>query len=287
MGIIVNAYIFAHPPLIIPEIGQGREADIQRTVDAFKKAACDIKNDKPDTIVLITPHGPFFRDLIFINDAERPLRGDMRRYGAPDVKLEFQNNLPLVQKIIRNAFQNGIRATGAKNDLVRRILGSYVELDHGAIVPLYYISKEIRDFKLVHMGVADLPYSDLFKFGQCVAEAIEDVNGDEACERAVIVASGDMSHSLTWDAPCGYNEKGHVFDKMLVEYISRGDIESIVNFDRELAEEAAECGLRSFIMMLGALRSYNIHPEVYSYEGPFGVGYMVAKIGLELKREVK
>ena len=43
-----------------------------------------------------------------------------------------------------------------------------------------------------------------------------------------------------------------------------------------LAERTAECGLRSFQMMAGALDQTEIHPELLSYEGPFGVGYAVA-----------
>ena len=44
----------------------------------------------------------------------------------------------------------------------------------------------------------------------------------------------------------------------------------------ELAAEAAECGLRSFQIMAGALEGDTITPELYSYEGTFGVGYAVA-----------
>ncbi|NSW91326.1 MAG: AmmeMemoRadiSam system protein A [Firmicutes bacterium] len=279
MGRIVNAYIFPHPPVIVPEVGRGREVEVQKTIDAFKKASKEIKEDNPGTIIVITPHGPFFRDFIYINDTEKTIKGDLGRFGAPGVSLKFENDLSLVQRLLENALQSGIKAGGMKNEFIKRMLRFPVNLDHGAIVPLYYINKEVKGFKLVHISVADLPYKELYKFGQCIGKAVAETNGTNG--RTVIVASGDLSHSLTWDAPCGYNEKGEVFDKLITEYISKGDIESIVNFDRDLAEEAAECGLRSFIIMLGALKGYCLYPEVYSYEGPFGVGYMVAKIKLD------
>ncbi|MBQ9634477.1 MAG: AmmeMemoRadiSam system protein A, partial [Schwartzia sp.] len=41
-------------------------------------------------------------------------------------------------------------------------------------------------------------------------------------------------------------------------------------------EGAAECGLRSFWMMAGALDRRKVESERLSYEGPFGVGYGVA-----------
>ena len=41
-------------------------------------------------------------------------------------------------------------------------------------------------------------------------------------------------------------------------------------------EEAAECGYRSILMLLGVFEGLEIETEVLSYEGPFGVGYAVA-----------
>ena len=67
------------------------------------------------------------------------------------------------------------------------------------------------------------------------------------------------------------------FDGRLVDYLKGPDREAIMGFDEEFLAEAGECGLRSFIMMFGALDEFEIKSEVYSYEGPFGVGYAVAE----------
>ena len=53
--------------------------------------------------------------------------------------------------------------------------------------------------------------------------------------------------------------------------------------DSRLIERAGECGLRSIWIMAGALDGYNVKSEVYSYEGPFGVGYCVARFDPESK----
>ena len=52
---------------------------------------------------------------------------------------------------------------------------------------------------------------------------------------------------------------------------------------KDSSKKPGECGLRSFIMMFGALDEYEIKSEVYSYEGPFGVGYAVAEFAPEEK----
>ena len=46
--------------------------------------------------------------------------------------------------------------------------------------------------------------------------------------------------------------------------------------DERLVSVAGECGLRSILILLGILSGNKIKPEVLSYEGPFGVGYLVA-----------
>jgi len=45
-----------------------------------------------------------------------------------------------------------------------------------------------------------------------------------------------------------------------------------------LVEEAGECGLRSFVIALGMLDGNSFKSEIISYEGPFGVGYLVAAL---------
>jgi len=49
-----------------------------------------------------------------------------------------------------------------------------------------------------------------------------------------------------------------------------------LEFDEVFCEKAAECGLKSFILMAGALDGYSVKSNLLSYEGPFGVGYAVA-----------
>lgn len=275
MGRIINAYILPHPPIVIPEVGRGGEIGAKKTIEAYKRVAKDIKNDNPDIIVLITPHGPFFRDLIYITDTGKILEGDFGRYGASKVKLRFENHLDLARAISDNAMSNNIQTGGPSNSYIRR-LGIPKTLDHGTTVPLYFIEKEGINPKLVHISVADMPYITLFEFGKCINKSISEIDED-----VVIIASADLSHSLTQDAPCGYNKMGEVFDKALIDYLTKGDVSSILNFDKRLVQEASECGLRPIIMMLGAIEEHKMHTQIYSYEGPFGVGYMVSKIGLE------
>jgi AmmeMemoRadiSam system protein A len=270
VGSIVTGYIFPHPPIIVPEVGKDNESPAIKTIEAVKKAAAEIKHDRPTTIILTTPHGEVFQDYIHISTSEI-LSGGLGKFGSSNVKLKFSNNPNLIEKIIRITREEGIMAGGLEDSIIKKYKFSR-ELDHGALVPLYFVEKEYCDFKLVHVSIAGLSFIELYKFGICVDKAVK-----ESDERVVFLASGDLSHRLSEDAPYGYNARGPEFDNMFVNSIKNLQIENLLQTEESFCESAGECGLRSFLMMFGALDGYNIIPEVYSYEGPFGVGYSVAR----------
>ncbi len=90
------------------------------------------------------------------------------------------------------------------------------------------------------------------------------------------MASGDLSHKLLAEGPYGFAAEGPVFDKECTEALGTGDFLRLLSIDADLSESAAECGLRSFWMMAGALDRRAVESELLSYEGTFGVGYGVA-----------
>lgn len=95
--------------------------------------------------------------------------------------------------------------------------------------------------------------------------------------KVVVVASGDLSHCLNEDGPYGFHPDGLEFDKALIEYLKKKDIENFLKLD-DYFPQAGECGLRSFSFALGILEASGVdwQPEILSYEFPFGVGYLVA-----------
>ena len=84
----------------------------------------------------------------------------------------------------------------------------------------------------------------------------------------------------THEAPAPYDPRGKLFDDEVVQLMGTGDFAGLTRIDPILLEGAAECGLRSFVALGGFLGDdAYVEPQVLSYEGPFGVGYMVARFG--------
>lgn len=266
MGKILSAYLMPHPPIIVPEVGRGQEKKTSKTIEALYKIGDDIAQKKPHTIILISPHGALFRDAISIMGTHK-LKGDLSRFNAKDVVIEKLNDLKLAEELDGAAWDQGVPTVLLDEERIKDYKISS-KLDHGAVVPLYFVEKAYKPYQLVHINYGMLPREQLYHFGKIIAETVEMMPND-----AVIIASGDLSHKLTERAPSGYHPSGAKFDKMLMGLLKEGDVKNIFNLGDSFVTEAGECGLRSIDIMLGALDGWNISCENLSYEGPFGVGY--------------
>lgn len=274
MGTIKAFYTMPHPPIVVPEVGRGEEKKIKSTTDAFYKVSEEIASMDIDTIIFVTPHGPVFSDAIALS-CEDSIKGDLGNFRAPQVSFDIEINVPLTEKIIDIAESEDIQTAKITKRTARRY-GIDYELDHGTMVPLYFINKRTSNYKLVHITYGMLPKLQLYKFGMCIRKAVEDSHTN-----AVFIASGDLSHKLSHDGPYGYVPEGEIFDREITSLLQKGDVEEIFNMDSKIIEKAAECGLRSYYVMLGAMNGYDFKGNLLSYEGTFGVGYSIMSFSLE------
>ena len=259
---ILGAILTPHPPVLLPEVGRGREREIGATGQAMRAAAREVARWNPDVLIVASPHTVMYRDYFHIAPGEGAA-GNMSAFGAPQVRLEVEYDAPLRDEIVRLARDAGLEAgtLGQRNPA----------LDHGVLLPLTFLRGAGMDCPIIRMGLADFSALDHYRMGRCVAEAVETLG-----RRAVFVASGDLSHKLKADGPYGFAPEGPVFDTAVTEAMASGDFLQLLTMDPTLCHQAAECGLRSFQMMAGALDGLAVEPRLLSHEGPFGVGYAVA-----------
>lgn len=259
---IKAAFIVPHPPLIIPDIGRGEQIKIHKTSDAYQKIAKRIAEIKPDTIIVTTPHSIMYSDYIHISPGNAA-KGSFGEFGNRDISMEAEYDIELIGEISKEAETQGIPAgvLGEKNK----------SLDHGVMVPLYFINKYYNDYKLIRISVSGLSFLEHYRFGKCIRNVAEKSN-----KTIVFIGSGDLSHMLKEEGPYGYREEGLIFDREVTKAMKSGNFLEFLKFDEDFCESAAECGLRSFIIMAGSLDGKSISSELLSYEGPFGVGYAVA-----------
>ena len=147
--------------------------------------------------------------------------------------------------------------------------------DWGFNVPLFFLTKDFKgEIKTYLIGLESPRF--YFEEGKKI---YKDLGGKK---KYALIASGDMSHCLKEEGPYGFHPDGPKFDKALIEFLKKKDIKSIFKLD-DMFPEAGECGLRSFCFLLGILEASGINwqPEILSYQGPFGVGYLVVNFKLK------
>jgi len=274
MGKITAYYTMPHPPIIIPEVGHGEEKKIKHTYDACDRVGTEIADLKPDTIIIVTPHGTMFSDAISLS-FESSISGNLNQFRAPEVSMNFDIDLDLTMKIIDRADENDIPTATVTRNFIKKY-GREYELDHGTIVPLYFIKDKYSSFKLVHITYGGLSPMQLYRFGKVIKETVEESN-----KNVVFIGSGDLSHRLKDEGPYDYSPFGEKFDQEIISLLTKGDVAGVFNMNCETIENAGECGLRSYYVMLGAMGGNEIKGELLSYEGTFGVGYAVMKFELK------
>ena len=258
MGISAG-FMVPHPPLIIPDVGGGGEKKIQRTIDAYKKVAEAIASLQPETIVLLSPHQIMYSDYFHISPG-KGAGGDFGQFRAGRTAMEVSYDTEFVRALCETAEEAGLSA-GTLGEREKK-------LDHGTMVPLYFVNQHWTEYRLVRIGLSGLPLTAHYRLGQCIRAAAQTLG-----RNTVVIASGDLSHKLKEDGPYGYQEEGPVYDARIMDVMGRGAFGELLEFSEDFCERAAECGHRSFTIMAGAFDRTGVETKLLSYEGPFGVGY--------------
>jgi AmmeMemoRadiSam system protein A len=261
MGILA-AFMVPHPPLIVPAIGRGGEKVITETTRAYEKVADEIAALKPETIIITSPHSIMYSDYIHISPGMRAT-GNFAQFGAPSVSFTEEYDYVLRDKICEIVDEVGFPA-GVDGERDPR-------LDHGTMVPLWFIRQKYSGGKIIRIGLSGLSLSDHYRFGEMIQKAVNATG-----RKVVFVASGDLSHKLKEDGPYGFVPEGPQYDERIMDVARRAAFDELITFSESFCERAAECGHRSFTIMAGALEGMRVKPTVYSHQDVTGVGYGIA-----------
>lgn len=259
---LVFAGIAPHPPIMVPEVGREAIAEVRNSIGAMAELTQRVIESGAETVVLISPHAPL-EAVAFVAYEGPKLYGDFSMFRAPETTVEAVLDAELLSEITRAAEQHNL--------ITLRILGA--DLDHGTAVPLYFLQRNGWNGKVVALGYSFLSDNDHLRFGNCIRQAIATLKRPVA-----FIASGDLSHRLKPGAPAGFNPEAHRFDEAVVDAIRSGQPHRIATIDQGVRRTAGECGYRSMLVALGVVEDAKPACEVLSYEGPFGVGYLVAQL---------
>lgn len=260
MDAVVSAVLMPHAPILVPPVGGARGEAAANSCRSMREVAKRVVALKPDAIVLVSPHSPR-KSGAFGLWMDEWLEGSFDQFGAPAARVKMPNDRRLVGAIVAEADTRNVVTWSIRHQ----------PLDHGALVPLWFLAEAGWSGPTV---IASLNYpgeGGLTSFGEAIAAATKSL-----CRRIAFIASGDMSHRLTESAPCGFHPDAHRFDETFIRLVRNGDYRGVANLNLELRELAAEDAVDSTVIAAAAVDWNNAGHKVLNYEGPFGVGYGVA-----------
>lgn len=257
---IVFSALVPHCPLLISAVGKERREQLKKTIQAYATLQKAMLTAKPETIVLFTPHAPIYPRVfpLFIMPT---YRAHFQEFGDFTTTLEVASDLEIISILRR--LRHGIGRVPLRGITEDRV-------DYGAAVPLQLFDPARTAMRAVIIGHSDLSIAAHKNAGMRIGEILHALN-----RRIAVIASVDLSHTLSDDAAGGFSPDGKKFDEMVVHSVRRHSLKAGLP-SKALAQSAKSCGLNTIAMLTGALAERNYTPEILSYEAPFGVGYLTA-----------
>jgi aromatic ring-opening dioxygenase LigB subunit len=272
MKSLVFACIAPHGSMIVPVLKEEGAEKALATRAAMEELARRMAAYRPETIVLVTPHGHRVDNAFSLLNNERvvgELEPEAGRSGR-GFSLTFR-----VDKELNAAIVSSARSLGVP---VRRIGYAVIDdpefyqpLDWGASVPLWFFG-QVEPPPRVVIACPDrgnLPWELFPNFGKAIRLAAESLN-----RRIAFVASADMGHSHDQNGPYGYDPASAEFDAATIQAIREQNPARLLTFDQAWLKRASTDAYGQILNMAGMIEGTNFRAEVLSYEVPTYFGMM-------------
>lgn len=254
-----------HSPLLIETIGKENRKYLSQSLQAMQDLSDALYASFPDTVLLISSHS-YIHEQAFSANLHDEYMIDFQEFGDLSTHGSFLPDLALISAIQKET----------RDASFPFVLSSQSSLDYGTAVPLLLLTQNRLKPRIVPVTYSGDDRKTHVAFGRLLKEVIKKNHA-----RVAVIASGDLSHCLSSDAPVGYRKEGEEFDQMIRRMIEQMSLSALLGFEQETLEKAAECGFRPLLILFGLLERMQVRPEILSYEHPFGVGYLVAQFHLQ------
>ena len=273
MSSLVFACIAPHGSLIIPLLGEKGAEKGLATRTAMEELGRRMAATKPETLVIITPHGHRI-------DGNFSLLNNRRVQGTLGAEQEGNgNSFTLtfeVDKELNAAIIEESQSLGVPVECVYFAVAEdpkyYMPLDWAALVPLWFLGAPLNPQPKVVIACPDrgnMPWELFAPFGMAIRKAAESLN-----RRIAFVASADLGHAHDKDGPYGYDIASQEFDTALVDAVKVQDLARLLSFNLDWLKRASTDSYGQILNLHGAIEGLNFKGELLSYEVPTYFGMM-------------
>lgn len=269
MGEIVFGGIIPHDLSIIESLANDNKMLFKKTRTAIEKLTKKFIEEKPDVIIVLTPHGLRLRNYTAIYTTEY-CSGS---FSAADQceSLTYKCSKELAEKILLSSESEKISAVGCNYGALE---GPYsnIPIDWGTFVPLWFIKELQESVEVIVIGpTRDTTLEELHSLGEIIAKEIESTN-----KRVGIIASADQGHCHAEEGPYGYNPASKEYDTYINNCLKQDKLEDMIKVNMEIVENGKPDSLWQMVILSGALSHTKLTAEFLSYEAPTYFGMTVA-----------
>lgn len=258
---IVLGAVLPHPPVLLPEIGKGRESQAQATLDGYRIVADRLRESGVRRLLMISTHGIVTLGRFHLLTGE--LSGDLGRFEAPSTTFRHRIDGELSDAIFNAAQAAGIAM--AKTD-------SWEESDHSVGVPLTLLGDALPE-QIAIVSISFRPPADHYQLGLAIGEALSGLE-----EPTAILASGDAVHTLSDASAYGHHRRADEVQQQYESALMEWSPETLCEIDEELRRDVDESVVSPTLILMGAMNGLSVHPHMLASEHPWGVGYVTSLI---------
>lgn len=248
-----------HSPFLLPTIGLEKINQLTNTKIALEELEQELYLAKITTLIILTAHGEAEDQTILVHGAAN-LLGDLRLFGDVTTVYNWLGHPALATKLTHHA----------RFDPPLFFTTSQAEVDYGVTVPLSYLSAHSPSLKILVLSV---PNQITLEQTKLAANQICETVSHER-ERIGILSSLDLSHSLSTNAPNGYQSEGEIFDRTIRTALANRCLTDIKELPETTVQKAASCSWTSLQLFSEIIGEHSAPWQELSYEAPFGIGHL-------------
>ena len=261
---IVFGAVLPHPPILLPEIGQGRESAASGTLAAYRTIGRRLQELEVERCVLISSHGIVTLNRFHLLTGA--LRGNFGPFGAEQLEFGRDADPELVEAILIKAQELAVPLSP---------VSSWETGDHASGVPLLLLGGSVpKRVAIVSMSFLDAEAH--LSFGRTIGEAVASLDG-----RTAVLASGDGVHTLSEESPYGFHPLAAETHAQIERSLEHWDQSALIDLDPAVRADVDESVVSPALILMGALHGLSCRPRILSAEAPWGVGYVCAAVEMD------
>jgi aromatic ring-opening dioxygenase LigB subunit len=267
---LVYACIAPHGDEIIPGLSGKRSAIFAPTTKGMRTLAAQMKETRPDTIVVASPHSLRLQKHIGVVISE--YSSGKLTAGRKQFKLRARCDVNLAKKFVEAAEEMTLPVVAANFGALEGPM-SDLAMDWGTLVPLWFVLKGagLRSKVVIVTPSRGIPLEQNFEFGKGMAQVSQ-----REKERIAFVASADQAHAHRKSGPYGFDPRAKEYDRRVIEAIESQRLDSLLNMGADLVESAKPDSLWQIAMLAGVLGVVPMRGELVSYQVPTYFGMLCA-----------